>query len=355
MGTGVGQRAQREGRPVVTPEIAAAAAVWVARLHGPDRSPRMEREFLAWQARSAAHRLAFERCTDTWQDVAGLTLSTYAHAVSAGAPARESQRAGRLDRRGWALAALVALVVGGVLVQQPWQAADAYATRVGEQRLVILQDGTRLSLNTATRVRVDLGAAQRTVHLEEGEALFEVAKDAHRPFVVKVAGTEVVATGTTFVLQFVPRSKAASDSLAVTLVEGQVVVRDAASSAPGTAFPRPVVMAAGERMRLHPSGGAAKPGVPTIAPQVDRPRMDQLLAWKRGEAVFDNVSMLEAVAEMNRYSSTPIKVAGASAQGSLRVSGIFRTGDNASFARAMVALHGLVLRERPDGLELVSK
>lgn len=354
MGTGVGQRAGRGGRPVVTPEIAAEAAVWVARLHGPDRSPRMERECLAWQARSAAHRLAFECCTDTWQDVAGLTLSTYAHAVSTGAPARGAQRAGRLNRRAWTVAVTAAMVAGGVLVLQPWQAADAYATGMGEQRLVILQDGTRLSLNTATRVRVDLGAAQRTVHVEEGEALFEVAKDARRPFVVKAAGTEVVATGTAFVVQFVPRSKTTSEALAVTLVEGQVIVRGTASGATGT-VPRPVVMAAGERMRLHPSGGAAKPGVPATAPQVDRPRMDQVLAWKRGEALFDDVSLHDAVAEMNRYSPTPIRVTGPDGLGRLRVSGIFRTGDSTSFARAMASLHGLAVRERPDGLELVAK
>ncbi len=311
----------------------------------------MEREFRAWQALSAAHRLAFERCTDTWQDVAGLTLSTYAHAVSAGAPARGAQRAGRLIRRGWVLAATAALVAGGVLVLQPWQAADAYATGVGEQRLVVLSDGTRLSLNTATRVRVDLGAAQRTVHVEEGEALFEVAKDAHRPFVVKVAGTEIVATGTAFVVQFVPQRNRTSDSLAVTLVEGQVIVRGTEDGATGVALPRPVVMAAGERMRLHPSGGAAKP----TATQVDRPRMEQVLAWKRGEALFDDVSLLDAVAEMNRYSPMPIKVPGANALNGLRVSGIFRTGDNAHFARAMAALHGLVVRELPDRLELAPR
>jgi transmembrane sensor len=94
------------------------AAVWIARLHGPDRSTQMERECLAWQARSEAHRVAFERCTDTWQDVAG----------------------------------------------------------VGERRTVLLMDGTRMSLNTSTRVRVALAPAQRTVRVEEGEALFEVAR-----------------------------------------------------------------------------------------------------------------------------------------------------------------------------------
>ena len=91
--------------PIVTPEIAAEAAVWVARLHGPDRSGQMERECLRWQASSAAHRKAFESCTDTWEDVARVTLvEAYA---SAGAQKPESKGAGPGLRKGaspWPLA-----------------------------------------------------------------------------------------------------------------------------------------------------------------------------------------------------------------------------------------------------------
>ncbi|MDP3082679.1 MAG: DUF4880 domain-containing protein, partial [Rubrivivax sp.] len=70
--------------PVVTRDIAAEAAVWVARLHGPSRSRAMERECLAWQARSPAHRHAFERCTETWMDVPSVTV---AGAYAAAGPA----------------------------------------------------------------------------------------------------------------------------------------------------------------------------------------------------------------------------------------------------------------------------
>ena len=80
--------------------------------------------------------------------------------------------------------------------------------------------------------------------------------------------------------------------------------------------------------------------------------MDQVQAWKRGEALFDDVSLEEAVAEMNRYSSTPIRVDGSVTTSGLRVSGLFRTGDSAGFARAVAKLHGLVVRELPDRLEI---
>lgn len=336
--------------PVVSQEIAAEAAVWIARLHGPDRSTRMDRACQAWQARSPANRLAFERCTDLWMDAAGLNRSSVA-SPSASRAQEDWQRAGQFQPRHWAVALTTALLVG-VLWLQPWRDVDTYATAVGEQRLVVLKDGTRMSLNTATKVRVEFGTAQRTVNVQGGEALFEVAKDTSRPFVVRAAGTEVTATGTAFVVRMAPDGKGVGDALSVTLIEGQVVVRDAAGGATGALLRPPVVMAAGERMRLHRQDGVAAPGTAT---QVDRPRMDQLLAWKRGEAVFDNVSLPEAVAEMNRYSPMPITLAGSDAPSGLRVSGLFRTGDNASFARAMAALHGLVVRAHANRLELAPK
>lgn len=280
-----------------------------------------------------------------------MTLSTYAHAT--GTAPEGARRAGRLTPRRWAIAAsatLTASVLAGMLVLQPWRTVDLYDTGIGEQRTVMLQDGTRLSLNTATRMRVELGSARRTVNVEGGEALFEVAKDASRPFVVQAAGTEVVATGTVFGVRVTPASLGAGGSIAVTLVEGQVIVRGPT----GSALASPVVMVPGQRVRLSRVDGAASSDAKD-ATSVDRPRMDQVLAWKRGEAIFDNASLLEAVAEMNRYSATPITVAEADIQGSLRVSGVFRTGDNASFARAVAALHGLVVREGPSGLELVPR
>ncbi|MCU7373129.1 FecR domain-containing protein [Paucibacter sp. O1-1] len=336
----------------------AEAAVWIARLHGPHRSSDMERECLAWQARSAAHRLAFERCTDAWQEVAGVTLRDYARvtaATPAAAPAG-GRRAGRWAPGRWTVAAsasVTAFALAGLLLLQPWHAGDVYETGVGEQRTVVLQDGSRLTLNTATRVRVALGQTQRQVSVEGGEALFEVAKDASRPFVVRAASTEVVATGTAFVVRWGPPDRGSRPALAVTLVEGQVVVRGPV----GSALASPVVMAPGERVRLGEtsavSSGAAREA--RQLRQLDRPRMDQLLAWKRGEAIFDNATLLEAVAEMNRYSAVPIRVGGAQALGGLRVSGVFKTGDNASFARAVASLHGLTVRERPDWLELAPR
>ena len=79
-------RGGRGAEPAVTREMAAEAAVWIARLHGPQRSKVLERECLAWQALSPAHRLAFERCTDLWMDVAGVDRAAVARACAAAVP-----------------------------------------------------------------------------------------------------------------------------------------------------------------------------------------------------------------------------------------------------------------------------
>ncbi|MBE0547909.1 MAG: FecR domain-containing protein [Rubrivivax sp.] len=220
---------------------------------------------------------------------------------------------------------------------------------MGEAQTVMLDDGTRMSLNTNTRLRVEFSAKQRTVSIGGGEAAFEVAKDAQRPFVVRAGGSEVVALGTVFIVRLTPSGPSAGESLAVTLVEGKVSVRAAAGAGAGEVAPeRPLVMNPGERVRLAKAGGQQA----LATQQLDRPRLEQVLAWKRSEAVFDGATLAEAAAEMNRYSRMPVVLVGDLAQADWQVSGQFRTGDNAAFANALALLHGLVVHERQGRLEL---
>ena len=106
-----GKGESQDAYGVMTPEIAAEAAVWVARLHGPERSSHMERECLAWQARSEAHRVAFERCTDTWQDIARVTLRDFV--TAAARPAEPENRPWPARRLHWALGVALAGLAAG--------------------------------------------------------------------------------------------------------------------------------------------------------------------------------------------------------------------------------------------------
>ncbi|MCE4554283.1 FecR family protein [Roseateles cellulosilyticus] len=329
--------------PLVTQAIAAEAAVWLALLHGPHRSRAMQRDCLAWQARSAAHRQAFERCTDTWQEVGGVSRARIQAAVAE--PAHTGSLVGRPGRMALALATLCLAAVFAVM-QWP---GDTYGTGVGEQRLIVLADGSRMTLNTSTEVRVQLTKAKRAVTVKQGEALFEVAKDASRPFVVGVADAQVVATGTAFLVRSTPPQQEASAVFGVTLLEGQVIVQRNEGGAE-SALSTPIVMAPGDRLRVDRPSSKLRQS-PAQA-RLDRPKLDQVLAWQRGVAIFDNTPLPEAIADLNRYNKVQITLADPAAMSPLRVSGSFRTGDNKAFAQAVATLFDLVVKQRDHGFEL---
>jgi len=163
---------QDETDPPVTKEIMAEAAVWIAMLHGPNRSPKMERDFREWQASSAAHRKAFERTTDVWEMVGRLRVQDAFAGVSARRSASDSDAIGggygaNRKRRRWPLLMLVpaSIVVALVVVRTSAGGAD-YVTKVGEQQLVVLDDGSRMTLNTNTEVHVSLGKTRRSVEVK---------------------------------------------------------------------------------------------------------------------------------------------------------------------------------------------
>lgn len=341
---------QPEGRPkpVITKRIAAEAANWIARLHGPDRTPEMEREFREWIARSEAHGYAFERCTDIWTDVKALSPDQ----IRAGIARRDMEasiaRARWWQRYRWLLAATLFLLIaaGGYAVNR-WRAVDVYRTEIGGQQQVLLSDGTRMSLNTETKVRVELDAARRLVTLDEGEAMFEVAKDPARPFVVRAGDSEVIAVGTVFSVR-APNSGHREAAVAVVLVEGEVsVLPSVEASTKGTLPAQRLSMHAGERMRLLRATGDGR----TSAPQVDRPPVESLLAWRHGKAIFDDMTLREAVDEMNRYTRTPIVLAEDVSE--LRIAGSYDTGNAQSFVQAVAVLHGLEVRSHEGRVELV--
>lgn len=345
-------RPQPDGRvpPVVTRKIAAEAATWIARLHGENRSPEMEKAFRAWISSSEAHGYAFERCTDMWTDIQSMTPGQ----VFAGMARRDMKAAimrGRLWKRvRWPIAVLLALsfVLGAYAVHR-WLAVDVYTTGVGGQQQVLLADGSRMSLNTDSRVSVEFNADRRSVSLDAGEVMFEVAKDPRRPFVVNAGGSEVIAVGTVFTVRMPGRGSAeANSALSIVLVEGEVSVLPVPDGLLQQKAPlQRVTMRAGERLRLtrtsHGAGSA-------VAPLVDRPSVESLVAWKQGQAIFGDLSLREAVSEMNRYTHTPVVLVGDVAE--LRISGSYPTGDTLGFAQAVAVLHGLDVRVQGGRLEL---
>lgn len=315
----------------------AEAAAWVARLHGSGRSHALEAGFRRWLKADPAHAAVFEMATEAWEIGGSLPGSAVPRMAD---PFRERDCGRRSSRSYFAIAAaLGALAVGALFYLG--RDHSVIATKVGEQRMLTLDDGTRIFLNTDTRLSVREDATGRRVRLDDGEALFDVAKDPHRPFVVAAGDREVVALGTSFVVRRDERR------LTVTLVEGKVAVspvhgarigagEDSGAPPSIAGEPAAAVLAPGQRLTFV----GRKP------PQLDEPAMEKVTAWRRGEVILDKTRLRDAVEEMNRYSAVRLIIDDAAAA-DIRVSGIFRAGDSARFAQAVGETYHLAVAHEP--------
>jgi len=313
----------------------ADAAAWIARLHGEARTAKVEAGFQRWLAASAEHRAAFEMANDIWGGVERLPKT------SALPPAKRSRMFVQTPAR--ALAActglLLLLLAGWLYWRDP-----GLTTRAGEQRTLTLEDGTRVYLNTASRMHVYYDLASRRVELDDGEAYFEVAKHADWPFVVIAGGRQVVARGTAFLV------RRDADRIAVTLVEGKVTVAVAgealtsASVATGTSKSQPAhPESANDQLTLSPGQRVTFAG--RDAPKLDQPSLEGVTAWQRGQVVLDHTPLADAVAEMNRYSDIKLQIEDPATRRA-EVTGIFRTGDSEYFAQAVSETYHLRVASR---------
>jgi transmembrane sensor len=325
----------------------AEAAAWIARLHGEDRSAKIEAGFQRWLAANPENRAAFEMANDIWVGTEQLPKPPVPAFV-------RWPRAGVVltwPRALATVAVLTTVAVGVALFPRD----PGLTTRVGEQRNLNLQDGTRVSLNTASRIHVHYTPAARRVELDEGEAYFEVAKRSDWPFVVVAGGRQVVARGTAFVV------RRDEEKVSVTLVEGKVTVAPAGESVslPSTSPVPAAKNLSGVRPREPQSGSAEitlTPGqrltfVDHEAPQVDQPALERVTAWQRGQVILDHTPLADAVAEMNRYSDVELKIEEAEA-GRAEVTGIFRVGDSENFARAVAESYHLRVSEHQGQIVL---
>ena len=301
-------------------EVEAEAAAWLARLHGPHRSPDTDAALKEWLKADPSHEEAFGRATEVWELLPGIDA----------APELVAEPARHPRRLVIAIAAslLLLLSIGGgyTLLNRP----PVHETAVGEQQVVMLDDGTRVSLNTDSRIAILYSQGERRVRLDRGEAMFEVTHNPARPFIVQSGDEQVRALGTTFIVR-----RDGDARMAVTLIEGRVEVTE-----PNQArTPRIAVLTPGQRVTITATAGAA----------LDRPSIEAVTAWRRGEVVFEDTTLLEAAEELNRYNAEHLVIADPSLA-SLRISGVFSTGDMEEVARAVAQLHHL--RAHREGGEI---
>jgi len=356
-----------EGRDKLNVQICEEAAQWLVEFRTGDLDPTGRQRFDEWIRTSPEHLRAFIEMTALWEEAGQVdarrrfdvdTLIAQVHAEGNVVPLeRRSEgqdEAGprpprsRRTRARWAAAAAVAGLIGvGSLIGLRLLGQPTYATDVGEQRSLRLSDGSTVTLNSRSRVRVEFTDSQRTVELLEGQALFRIAKSEGRPFIVRADGTAVQAIGTQF---DVNRRR---DGTIVTVVEGRVAVVAVADNvrphhdlairpdsqadadeatragAPTAGAVGKVLLSAGEQIEID--GG-------TASSQPKRANVSSATAWTQGQLVLESALLTQVADEFNRYSTRKL-VAIDHGASPLHLSGVFVTDPD-------FLIH--YLRSRPD-------
>lgn len=343
----------------------AAAAAWIARRERDDWSAVDEMELDAWIKAAADNRVAWLRLNTAWQQTSRLK-SLVSNAAAGAVPAhhelhlpffdsgkernrsetpgflaklRDGMSVGRVGFvRALAASVLIALAVATTWYVLP--RGPHYRTAIGELQAVPLADGSRVTLNTNTQIRVDVTQTARRIDLEQGEAYFEVAKDPSRPFIVAAGDKQVIAVGTRFSVR---REK---DEIRVLVTEGRVRVEQDARGAGESeirADGGAAVLAAGSIAR------ARDDGVLVLEKSVGE--VEQLLSWRVGRLTFDQTALADAVAEFNRYNARKIVIQDASVA-AIRVGGNFRASNVEAFIRLIASDFPIVVTQREDEIVL---
>jgi transmembrane sensor len=308
------------------------AAAWRVRLQEADVESTPE--FAEWLATNPCNADAWTRLQEPWSlvgehaaapEIVELRRAALAHAHAAGRTRWKHSRRFIFAGRVTAAAALLAILVVGFFF---WQARqpEVYATRAGERRVVTLDDGSRIALDSRTEVRVRYTEHARELILAHGQARFDVAHDVRRPFSVNAGRHKVVAMGTAFNVDLF------GANLLVTLIEGRIVVL-------GDPVAQPKTLDVGEQLMLSA----------TAPPSVAHVNLERATAWENGEIVFENDRLASVVARINRYAPAPVVIEDA-ATAELRISGVFHTNDVDGFVSTLVSYLPVQAEKGTDGV-----
>ena len=323
---------------------AEEAAEWMVHLDSERLSSAEREEFIEWLRESPLHVAEMIRMGSAhdlmsefrgWQGV-GVDESARANVVVPLPPRLRSTRFLPLPKAQFrwqpmaALAAAVAaMAVAGAWLFQP--GANHIQTLPGEHREIRLADGSLLEVAPGSELHLDLGGGERRVRLDRGQALFQVAKDPNRPFVVAAGKTEVRAVGTAF---SVVRG---TDSVVVTVAEGRVAVSVANNDkvAPGS-WPNSVALNSGQQIAI----------IHDVLPAAARPVDSKTeLGWARGLLIFDGDPVAEVARRFNLSNRTQIRVLDP-ALAVRPVSGVFAASDPQSFVAFLENAAGATVARR---------
>lgn len=350
-------------------QIHEEASAWFVEMRAGDVDAAGRQRFDAWIRKSPEHLRAYLEISEIWDDAplvdtartgssdeliakarAGAEVVPFDGASGKDGASAKDEASGkqyaasdvarglrtRLAGQRWAAAAAVSIMACGLAAFLGYQhfREPEYSTGTGEQRTVTLADGTRIELNSRTRLIVHFTDRRRDVELLEGQAMFTVAKDPRRPFLVQSRNLTVRVVGTAFDVD------TKSDTTTVTVVDGRVAV-----SSEGIVSSAPILVDAGEQV---------------IAPaHVDkllraaRANVSAATAWTHGELVFEGSRLADVIEEFNRHNERQIVLADP-ALGDMQISGVYSSTDPDLFIRFMRAQAHVHVEETPGRIVIGS-
>lgn len=299
------------------------AAQWHARLGARSVATQTIKDFFDWR-QVPENADAYRRVEIAWSETRKLACEPKMRAaldevLARGVGQRKKPRSPRV------MMGIAAATASAILIFAGWswvQSRTVFATSVGEQRVVQLADGSSVRLDTDSRIRVRFDGERRGVELEAGQALFEVAHDAGRPFVVRAGQAKVTAIGTVFDVRRRPTGTN------VTLVSGAVEIAGG-----------------GDVWRIRPGEQAKVTATGAVATAVD---VAAVTGWTEGRIIFRDTPLSEAVAEVNRYLTDEVEL-NAPALANEPVNGVFKTGDRDAFVSVTSEVFGLRASPGSDG------
>jgi transmembrane sensor len=309
---------------------------WLARMGRPDVGARDQDAFLAWLEADADHLGHYEEAKADQAALEDLRGAFALETVHAGRRERPASSPRRLVLAG---GLAVAAVVVGVTVAPTLRSATEtrlYESATGRVMDVTLADGSRVTLDAGSAIRVAFSDKVRRVTLERGAAYFEVAHDAAHPFQVGVADRRVIVTGTRFVTTLT------GDGAQVSLLQGRVLIgrRDAAEK---DALDGALALSPGERAVFR----SGQPGIDKASADVEA-----TTAWRRRRLVFKDAPLSDVVVAAARYSDAPLVVADPGLA-RIRVTAVLPLEGEGSIADRMAALLPVRIERTADGRVLI--
>jgi transmembrane sensor len=298
----------------INPQIIDEASMWFVEFCDGDVDLESRAAFVQWLKASPQHVRAYLQISQLWEESALFAASLPAEGRELLAAAVEKDNvviarmpmaapAGRAQgergptrrsavRRALPVAACLAIVATGIAAFA-WHELrqGVYATDIGEQRTIRLKDGSVVELNTASRIRVSFTKDRRELRLLAGQALFHVAKDATRPFVVSCGSATVRAVGTQFDVY-----KKGTDAT-VTVLEGKVAISEVGVTERSLA----VSLSAGEQVDITPKAVTRVPST--------RVAVASATAWTQRRLMFEATPLDQVVADFNRYNTKAVVIA----------------------------------------------